>query len=767
MTVPFPIYQDITVKTNASVQDTLDWIKRIAQTNAGDVRDFALSLRGKDDYETCRNVWNWVRTNVKYKYDKKGVEEIRTPRRTFHERVADCDCMTLFISSLLFNLNIPHRYRIVSWDGKGNWAHIYPVAQINGRDVAMDCIPESKSFDSEIKYSDVMDLNVLAGFEEPTSTMGEALVVHPEGDLNGIESELEGVGEEPIELAGLIEAAEDDVNATHLSGLDMARLNEADVLLQLKGAKFAMAEEPSLAGVHDNEDVGTLSGLISEWCDLSRAEKTERLRKISQGLNKFTSDYENRVANGCQAKDNLKEFYAALAGQLEYSAELEGMDSLPFVTVNDASIADLKGYIDETLSGDALSYAHYQVLSGYETSLMGLGKKKRAGIFKKISAGVKKGLKKAGTAVRKGLNKVKAAVVKYNPATILIRNGILLAMKINAFKIGSRLVYGYMTPQQAQSAGLDLQEHAKVVAALRDLENTFVKIGGNKSNLEKAIKGSKKAKAAISKGNSQSVVDKPVRKPTDPEDKKRALALPKDKRDYTEADKATEQYLINKYGHKGMDLSGLGVAPAAAPVAAATPILVKLANLLKKINFKKLFAKSKIQPTGDEVVEDNASDSMPSESVPAENFDAGGMDTGVSSSQTNSLSLKRMEAPKIDNTTDSAAQIADTATDTAVKQGWFARTWADPKKKKWLIVASVGLVLLIVFAIWFFTRKKKSSLAGKRRRRKTPLYGGTTTTFRARARRKPSPIIAPKMLAGPSKRKPTKRKKRAKTSRRK
>ncbi|QLH33433.1 MAG: hypothetical protein HWD62_14340 [Cyclobacteriaceae bacterium] len=45
-----------------------------------------------------------------------------------------------------------------------------------------------------------------------------------------------------------------------------------------------------------------------------------------------------------------------------------------------------------------------------------------------------------------------------NPATILLRNGFLLAMKINLMNVGGKLRYAYLTDAQAQAKGINLSE---------------------------------------------------------------------------------------------------------------------------------------------------------------------------------------------------------------------------------------------------------------------------------------------------------------------
>jgi hypothetical protein len=94
--------------------------------------------------------------------------------------------------------------------------------------------------------------------------------------------------------------------------------------------------------------------------------------------------------------------------------------------------------------------------------------------------------KKKGV-LKKVLNKVN----KINPATVLLRNGILAAMKLNVKNIAKRLRWSYLTPEQAAQKGIDPQKFQRLVATRQKLEKIFYGAGGNEKNLKKAMLGGK------------------------------------------------------------------------------------------------------------------------------------------------------------------------------------------------------------------------------------------------------------------------------------
>ncbi len=82
-------------------------------------------------------------------------------------------------------------------------------------------------------------------------------------------------------------------------------------------------------------------------------------------------------------------------------------------------------------------------------------------------------------------------VNKANPATVLLRNGILASMKLNIRNAAGRLRWSYLTPQQASAKSIDPVKFQKLIAARQKLEKIFYGAGGNPKNLKKAILGGK------------------------------------------------------------------------------------------------------------------------------------------------------------------------------------------------------------------------------------------------------------------------------------
>ena len=81
-----------TLIKNANLDDTLANMKRIALRDVSQVKDLAEKLQGATVARTAENIWDFIRDNIAYKLDQKGIEELRTPARTWHDRFIGVDC---------------------------------------------------------------------------------------------------------------------------------------------------------------------------------------------------------------------------------------------------------------------------------------------------------------------------------------------------------------------------------------------------------------------------------------------------------------------------------------------------------------------------------------------------------------------------------------------------------------------------------------------------------------------------------------------------
>lgn len=104
-------------------------------------------------------------------------------------------------------------------------------------------------------------------------------------------------------------------------------------------------------------------------------------------------------------------------------------------------------------------------------------------ILEKAGAAIKNVVKKAGEVTKKVVH----AVNVVNPATLLLRNGFLAAMKTNLLNVAGRIKWAYLSEEKAKAQGFDMKKYEQL-RKLRDrMEKTFYGAGGKPENLKEAI----------------------------------------------------------------------------------------------------------------------------------------------------------------------------------------------------------------------------------------------------------------------------------------
>lgn len=166
----------------AQLHHTINLIRSLVHETKNDTRKLASVLKGKSLEETCRNIWQFVYNHIQYRKDQPGIEQVRRPARTWadRQRGVDCDCYTVFISSILLNLAIPHRIRITKYGGKRHFQHIYPVVPTPAGGITLDCVTDA--FDYEVPYTEKRDFDM----QECTPT--EEIMGFPANQVSGVDS---------------------------------------------------------------------------------------------------------------------------------------------------------------------------------------------------------------------------------------------------------------------------------------------------------------------------------------------------------------------------------------------------------------------------------------------------------------------------------------------------------------------------------------------------------------------------------------------------
>jgi hypothetical protein len=510
---PAAMNKDKTVRENASLDDTISFIHKVVGKTLSQTAGIARVLSARTVQETCYNIWHFVYENVAYKKDDDGLEQIRSPRRTWRDRKTgvDCDCYSTFISSILTNLRIPHKLRITKYK-RDHFQHIYPIVPDGARNIIIDCVTDQ--FDYEVPYSEKKDITM---------------------DLQ------------------------------YLDGLHGA-------------------------------------GLGDRGNDL--------------------------------------------------------------------------------------------VFEGYSMGALGAAKKKKKGFFKKV------------------LSKIN----RINPATILLRNGFLAAMKLNLFKVAQRIKYAYLTPEEATKRGILPDKYQKLVKAKDKMESVFETAGGKPVNLKKAIlkgKGNKNKEVAL-QGigfNDAAVLYM---------DKNTPLAQLLGPEIYYD-ENIGDMEGFEGFGELGEPATGAAVAAASAAVAAIAKILKSIGPIFSGgQKGAEDFSEGEAAAADKEIMETPAannsapSNASPSVETPIETNAVARI--APESSPTYSADYAEPAEPVNDNTAMVTAVAPATmnaaAPDTPAPPPPAGKEGFWQKNKKWLLPTMIGVGSIAVIAIGMKLLKPASKPAG-------------------------------------------------------
>ncbi len=175
--IPQARLTDTTIRRGADLKDTMKLIPQVVKQCRWQTVKLARRLEGENVYGTCRNIWEFLYRHIRFHKDDHDREQVRSPARSWHdrERGIDCDCFTVFISTLLVNLGIPHTLRITKYSGPG-FQHIYPIVPLkNGRYITIDCVTDQFNYEEPYteKEDTPMDLQLLEGFDGEPGDMGD------------------------------------------------------------------------------------------------------------------------------------------------------------------------------------------------------------------------------------------------------------------------------------------------------------------------------------------------------------------------------------------------------------------------------------------------------------------------------------------------------------------------------------------------------------------------------------------------------------------
>lgn len=180
--VDAPVIRATLKKRDFNTDDIIAQVQEVIYTDADDTQ--RLAARYPRTVEGLRQLYRDVYNRIRYVEDPNFYQWVQTPSFLWHHsRRGDCKSLTVFISSVLQNMGIPHLIRYTSYDfspwrpeRKKKFKHVYPVALLNGREIPMDIVyqkQENGRFGTEKPFARKRDIAVERGLYKLGTTQSE------------------------------------------------------------------------------------------------------------------------------------------------------------------------------------------------------------------------------------------------------------------------------------------------------------------------------------------------------------------------------------------------------------------------------------------------------------------------------------------------------------------------------------------------------------------------------------------------------------------
>jgi hypothetical protein len=494
----------------SSLNDTLRLIVELVKESKESITPLAMELRGKTLSETSRNIWDFIKENIRYVKDDPKIEQVRTSARILADGYGDCDCFTQFACSIFYALEYNPFFYVVAFNGNPESEHIYAGVADNIIDAVM---PVYGKHPENITKTIIYTLdNKQRTFNTSPYNISEMIQLHA----------LHGIEDNPYK----------NITRQTLQGIDANEIRKYKTLLRLSGADREIIADimPGVAGIGNDGTFYMYSHELGAIADeISRLYFNRELNGLGE-LGRLRDKFKNAV----KAVTNVTKDATKLAIKT-----VTAPTKLAIKTVT----APTKAIIE--IAKDPR-----------HTGLILKDSVKDAGQF--VTKEVKEGKSDVVAVAKDTTELVKQAT--FAP----IRAAWILLMKMNFLKQASHLYLGYLTPQEAQDKGLDMDEYKKAVTAKDKVESFWQKSGGDIETL----------KDAMTTGRGKKVAER--------------------------------------------SMNGLNGPELAAPVVVATPILTAVGAFFKQVDWKKLLSKAKDEALK-AVENENTPDVLPPDNNPNPN----------------------------------------------------------------------------------------------------------------------------------------------------
>jgi hypothetical protein len=98
-----------------STGDIIEAILKAHKKYAADYDQFSSLFKGSTTKETARNIWNFLKTHIKYVIENSNMQSVKSPAAILAQGFGDCKHFSLMAAGILKSLHIPYAFRFASY----------------------------------------------------------------------------------------------------------------------------------------------------------------------------------------------------------------------------------------------------------------------------------------------------------------------------------------------------------------------------------------------------------------------------------------------------------------------------------------------------------------------------------------------------------------------------------------------------------------------------------------------------------------------------
>ena len=162
-----PVHKENIGYGDSAIMRTVSRMRRIIHLSSANpyVRRWAQQVLGdvevQDKYDEVESIHNFVRDNIRYTSDPRGIEFVQTPPvllegiryylegRQEDRPIGDCDDMTTLSLSLMKSVGYATAIKVVGFRGSPKYSHVYGLVFVNGKWLVSDTVRPDKYFEWE------------------------------------------------------------------------------------------------------------------------------------------------------------------------------------------------------------------------------------------------------------------------------------------------------------------------------------------------------------------------------------------------------------------------------------------------------------------------------------------------------------------------------------------------------------------------------------------------------------------------------------------